>query len=109
MKAVDLDGSQNICIANINEKYYAIDNICTHEDGPLADGTLEGYEVECPWHNSKFDVRTGEVTNPPANEPEPSYEVKVDGNDILIKRQGKSKTSSQTKLMLLKKDKAEGT
>ena len=42
-----------------------------HEGGPLADGTLDGYNVECPWHNSKFDVRTGEVTSPPANEPEP--------------------------------------
>jgi len=108
MKEVQVDG-ENICVVNVDGNYYAIGSICTHEGGPLADGTLEGYEVECPWHNSKFDVRTGEVTNPPANEPEPSYEVKVDGNDILIKRQGKSKTSSQTKLMLLKKDKAEGT
>lgn len=87
MKAVDLDGSQNICIANIDGKYYAIDNICTHEGGPLADGTLEGYEVECPWHGSKFDMRTGVVTNPPATEPEATYEVKVDGDNILIRKQ----------------------
>ena len=60
--------------------------------GPL-DGTLDGYKVECPWHGSKFDVRTGEVKNPPASEPEPAYEVKVDGNNILIKKQGKSKSS----------------
>jgi ferredoxin-NADP reductase len=72
---------------------------------------LEGYEVECPWHGSKFDVRTGEVTNPPANEPEPAYEVKVDGNKILIKKRGesKSKSSSQFELTLLEKDKVEGT
>ena len=87
MKAVDLDGNQNICIANIDGKYYAIDNVCTHEGGPLADGTLEGYEVECPWHGSKFDVRTGVVTNPPATEPEPTYEIKVDGDNILIRKQ----------------------
>jgi ferredoxin-NADP reductase/nitrite reductase/ring-hydroxylating ferredoxin subunit len=108
MKEVEVNG-QNICIANVEGKYYAIGSICTHEGGPLADGTLEGYEVECPWHNSKFDVRTGEVTSPPASEPEPSYEVKVDGNSILIKTQGKSKSPPQIELTLLEKDKIEGT
>ena len=109
MKEVQVDG-ENICVANIEGKYYAIGSICTHEGGPLADGTLEGYEVECPWHGSKFDVRTGEVTSPPASEPEPAYEVKVDGNNILIKKQGKSKSSSlQIELTLLEKDKVEGT
>jgi ferredoxin-NADP reductase/nitrite reductase/ring-hydroxylating ferredoxin subunit len=110
MKEVQADG-ENICVVNVGGKYYAIGSICTHEGGPLADGSLEGYEVECPWHGSKFDVRTGEVTSPPASEPEPAYEVKVDGNNILIKRQqGKSKPSShQIELTLLEKDKVEGT
>src|SRR5215218_9872472 len=108
MKEVEVNG-ENICVVNVEGKYYAIDSICTHEGGPLADGTLEGYEVECPWHNSKFDVRTGEVTSPPASEPEPAYEVKVDGNNnILIKTQSKRK-SSQIELTLLEKDKIEGT
>jgi glycine betaine catabolism B len=108
MKEVEVNG-QNICVANVEGKYYAIGSICTHEGGPLADGTLEGYEVECPWHNSKFDVRTGEVTSPPASEPEPAYEVKVDGNSILIKTQGKGKSPPQIELTLLEKDKIEGT
>src|SRR6266511_1668892 len=108
MKEVEVNG-ENICVVNVEGKYYAIGSICTHEGGPLADGTLEGYEVECPWHNSKFDVRTGEVTSPPASEPEPAYEVKVDGNNnILIKTQSKRK-SSQIELTLLEKDKIEGT
>ena len=107
MKEVQLDG-ENICLANVEGKYYAIGNVCTHEGGPLADGTLEDYEVECPWHNSKFDVRTGEVIDPPASEPEPTYQVKVDGNNILIKKEGKSK-SNQHELTLTKKDKVEGT
>jgi nitrite reductase/ring-hydroxylating ferredoxin subunit len=85
MKAVEV-ADENICIVNVNGNYYAIGNICTHEGGPLADGMLEGYEVECPWHGSKFDVRTGEVTNPPADMPEPSYEVNIDGNNILVKK-----------------------
>src|SRR5215208_2528587 len=109
MKEIEVNG-QNICVVNVEGKYYAIGSICTHEGGPLADGSLEGYEVECPWHNSKFDVRTGEVRSPPASEPEPAYEVKVDGNSILIKTQGKSKKSPpQIELTLLEKDKIEGT
>jgi ferredoxin-NADP reductase/nitrite reductase/ring-hydroxylating ferredoxin subunit len=108
MKEVEVNG-ENICVVNVEGKYYAIGSICTHEGGPLADGTLEGYEVECPWHNSKFDVRTGEVTSPPASEPEPAYEVKVDGNnEILIRTHGKRK-SPQIELTLLEKDKIEGT
>jgi len=85
MKAVEVAG-ENICMVNVEGKYYAIGNVCTHEGGPLAEGTLEGYEVECPWHGSKFDIRTGKVTKPPANEPESTYEVKVEGNDILIRK-----------------------
>jgi nitrite reductase/ring-hydroxylating ferredoxin subunit len=85
MKAVEVAG-ENVCLINVEGKYYAIDNVCTHEGGPLAEGTLEGYEVECPWHGSKFDIRTGKVTRPPANEPESTYEVKVEGNDILIRK-----------------------
>lgn len=85
MLEVDLEG-ESVCIANVGGRYYAIGNVCTHEGGPLADGRLEGYEVECPWHGSKFDIRTGKVTNPPADEPESTYEVKVDGNNILIRK-----------------------
>jgi nitrite reductase/ring-hydroxylating ferredoxin subunit len=109
MKEVEVEG-ENICVVNLGGKYYAIGSICTHEGGPLADGTLEGYEVECPWHSSKFDIRTGEVTSPPASEPEPAYELKVDGTNILIKKQqSKSKSSHQIELTLLEKDKVEGT
>ena len=99
--------------------YIAIGKICTHLGGPLADGTLEGYEVECPWHGSKFDVRTGEVKNPPADTPEPVYEVKVEGNNILVKKrttieqqqqdQKQPAASSIYQLTLVEKQKFEGT
>lgn len=84
MKEVQIDG-QKICISNVEGKYFAIDNTCTHEGGPLADGKLEGYEVECPWHQSKFDVRTGEVKAPPASEPQATYQIKIEGDDIMIR------------------------
>jgi nitrite reductase/ring-hydroxylating ferredoxin subunit len=86
MKAVDL-ASERVCIVNIEGIYYAIGNVCTHVGGPLDEGTLEGYEVECPWHGSKFDVRTGEPTKPPARQAVPKYEVKVEDNNILLRKQ----------------------
>ena len=85
MKEVEVAG-EKVCVINVDGKFYAIDNVCTHEGGPLAEGTLEGYEVECPWHGSRFDVRTGEVINPPAETPEPVYEVKVEENNILVRK-----------------------
>ena len=83
MRPIDLDG-ERVCIANVDGSYYAIGNICTHLGGPLNEGKLEGYNVECPWHGSKFDVRTGEPSRPPAQHPVPAYEVKVEGNSILV-------------------------
>jgi nitrite reductase/ring-hydroxylating ferredoxin subunit len=53
----------------------------------LNEGTLEGFEVECPWHGSKFDIRTGEPTKPPATSAVPKYEVKIEGNSILVRKQ----------------------
>jgi nitrite reductase/ring-hydroxylating ferredoxin subunit len=108
MKEVQVKG-ESVCIANVEGKFYAICNICTHEGGPLADGTLDGYEVECPWHNSRFDVRTGDVKSPPAGEPELVYEVKIEGSNILIKLQDKSKSITQFELELVEKIKVEGT
>jgi nitrite reductase/ring-hydroxylating ferredoxin subunit len=86
MKAVDVAG-EKVCIVNIDGSYYAIGNVCTHMGGPLNEGTLEGFNVECPWHGSKFDVRTGEPTKPPARQAVSSYEVKVQDNKILVRKQ----------------------
>jgi ferredoxin-NADP reductase/nitrite reductase/ring-hydroxylating ferredoxin subunit len=117
MKEVQVSG-QNICLANINGKYFAINNICSHEGGPLADGRLEGYEVECPWHQSKFDMRTGQVRVPPAVEPQVTYQVKVEGENVLIKAgsvttevktEVKGVESSNYKLILKERQVLEGT
>ena len=85
MKAVDV-GGEKICIINFEGNFYAIGNICTHMGGPLNEGKLEGFEVECPWHGSKFDVRTGEPTKPPARQAVSSYEVKIQDNNILVRK-----------------------
>ena len=86
MKAVDVAG-EKVCIINIEGNYYAIGNVCTHMGGPLNEGTLEGFEVQCPWHGSKFDILTGKPTKPPARQPVSSYEVKIQDNDILVRKQ----------------------
>lgn len=86
MKAVDVAG-EKVCIINVEGNYYAIGNVCTHVGGPLDEGTLEGYEVECPWHGSKFDVRTGEPTKPPARQAVSKYQVKIQDNSILARKQ----------------------
>jgi nitrite reductase/ring-hydroxylating ferredoxin subunit len=85
MKVVDIEG-EKVCVINIEGNYYAIGNVCTHMGGPLNEGTLEGFEVECPWHGSKFDVRSGQPTKPPARQPVSSYEVKVQDNNILVRK-----------------------
>jgi nitrite reductase/ring-hydroxylating ferredoxin subunit len=84
MRAVEVNG-EKVCIANVEGRYYAIGNVCTHMGGPLAEGKIEGFEVQCPWHGTKFDIRTGNVVRPPAMRSEPTYEVKVEDNNILIK------------------------
>lgn len=92
MKAVEVNG-EKVCLANVEGKYYAIGNVCTHVGGPLAQGKLEGYEVECPWHGSRFDIRTGKVVRPPAMRSEPIYEIKVEDDNILIKNTAKQDQS----------------
>jgi uncharacterized membrane protein/nitrite reductase/ring-hydroxylating ferredoxin subunit len=62
---VDIDG-QVMAIARIDNQFYAFQEFCTHRFGPLSEGCFDGFNVQCPWHNSCFDVRTGKVTNGPA-------------------------------------------
>jgi nitrite reductase/ring-hydroxylating ferredoxin subunit len=88
MKEVEVNG-EKICLANVEGKYYAIGNVCTHLGGPLARGKLEGYEVQCPWHGSRFDIRTGKVARLPAMSSEPTYEIKIQADNILVKKRAK--------------------
>ena len=83
MIAVEIE-SETILVANVGGTFYAIDNECSHAGGPLADGSLDGGEVQCPWHSSFFDVKTGLVTGAPADEPVSSYAVRLEGEDILV-------------------------
>ena len=59
-------GQHEIAVYLVDGAYYATSNICTHASALLTDGTMDGCEVECPLHNARFDVRTGEVLSSPA-------------------------------------------
>jgi 3-phenylpropionate/trans-cinnamate dioxygenase ferredoxin component len=80
---VYVDG-KDIALFNVAGTFFAIDNGCTHEEGPLAEGEIEGHEVTCPWHGARFDVRTGKVLCAPAYEDLQRYNVRVVGNDIEV-------------------------
>jgi 3-phenylpropionate/trans-cinnamate dioxygenase ferredoxin component len=67
---------KEIALFNIGGTFFAIDNACTHEEGPLAEGEIEGHEVACPWHGARFDVRTGKVLCAPAYEDLQRYKVR---------------------------------
>jgi len=71
--------SQRIAVYNVGGNFYATSDECTHAGGPLTEGILKGDEVICPWHDSCFNVITGEVTCPPADEPLKTYRVIIDG------------------------------
>jgi CDP-4-dehydro-6-deoxyglucose reductase/3-phenylpropionate/trans-cinnamate dioxygenase ferredoxin subunit/anthranilate 1,2-dioxygenase ferredoxin subunit len=75
---------REILLGKFAGKYYALDERCTHRGGPLSEGTLEGGVITCPWHFGQFDIVTGEVRGPPPQEPLKSYELRVEGADILI-------------------------
>jgi nitrite reductase/ring-hydroxylating ferredoxin subunit len=83
-KRVEVSGKK-IAIFNVDGKYYAIDDTCTHRGGPLSEGGLDGKEVTCPWHGAVFDVTNGEVLGPPAPKPVSRYEIQISGNDIEVK------------------------
>jgi len=71
-------GGEEVAVYNIAGKFYATHNYCTHADGPLNEGYMEGYGVVCPWHDSCFDVRDGSVLRGPATEPVKAYTVIVE-------------------------------
>lgn len=76
------DGDTPIAVYNIDGALYAVEDTCTHDGGDLAGGEVFGFEVECPRHGARFDLRTGAVTKPPAYEPIVSFPVREEDGAI---------------------------
>ena len=82
VKEIAVNG-KTLALCNVDGKFYALDNVCLHRGGPLGQGYLNGEKLECPWHGWQYDVKTGAVAVNP-NAKVASYEVKVEGADVLV-------------------------
>ena len=78
-------GDLRIAVCNVDGQLYAIEDVCTHDGGPLDQGQLEGDEIECPRHGGRFNVRTGEATQMPAVMPVAKFPLRIEGRDILVR------------------------
>jgi 3-phenylpropionate/trans-cinnamate dioxygenase ferredoxin component len=77
-------GDKQVAIFNVDGQFYATQAECTHRGGPLCEGALWGDIVTCPWHGSEFNVRTGTVVTPPAQDPLKTYKVRVEDGKIIL-------------------------
>lgn len=84
-RSVILPDERRVCLVRVGQRVFAVDDRCSHADFPMGDGDLvDDFVIECALHGAQFDVRTGEVLEPPADEPLPTYEVKVEGDAVWV-------------------------
>ena len=76
-------GDKEICIANVNGTYSAMDNVCLHQGGPLGEGTIEHGKVVCPWHGWQYDPQAGQTAHN-ANLKVAVYPIKIENGDVMI-------------------------
>ena len=82
-RIVRLD-DREIAIFHLEDGWFAIEDVCTHDGGPVAEGELEGDVIECPRHGARFNLKTGAVLSLPATSPVPTYRVRVQGDDVQV-------------------------
>jgi len=82
-KIFEVDGIM-VVVVNLAGEYFCVEDVCTHDGGPLGEGELEDGQLVCPRHGARFDVRTGDALTLPAFEPVATYQVKVQDGDLLI-------------------------
>jgi 3-phenylpropionate/trans-cinnamate dioxygenase ferredoxin subunit len=84
-KAIVKIGDRTVALFQVSGRLWATDDRCTHDGGQLVAGRLEGYTIVCPRHGARFDIRTGEVLSRPASVDLAVHEVKVEGDDVLVR------------------------
>ncbi len=78
-------GEKRIALCNVDGKFYAIEDLCTHDDGPLGEGKLNGCRIQCPRHGAHFDVTNGAAVRMPAITPTKTFPVEVRDGEVYIK------------------------
>jgi 3-phenylpropionate/trans-cinnamate dioxygenase ferredoxin subunit len=80
-------GERLVVLIHAAGRFYALDDICTHDGGPLSDGPLDTADdsIACPRHGAKFNIRTGAAMTMPATKPTKSHEVKIEGDQVFVK------------------------
>lgn len=81
---VEVD-EQLVVVLHVSGEVFAIDDVCTHDGGPLGEGDLDDHTIACPRHGAKFDIRTGAALTMPATRPTKVHEVKVEAGEIFVK------------------------
>jgi 3-phenylpropionate/trans-cinnamate dioxygenase ferredoxin subunit len=74
-----------VALFKVQGRFFALDDVCTHDGGPLAEGKLDDYTIACPRHGAKFDIRSGKALTMPATQPTVAHEVQVVGDEVLVK------------------------
>ncbi len=74
-----------VVLFHVAGNFYAIDDVCTHDGGPLGEGQLEGFCIACPRHGAKFDIRDGRALTMPATRPTAAHEVRVDDGAVWVR------------------------
>ena len=84
-KAVFEVDNRFVVVIHMDGEFYALDDCCTHDGGPLGEGLLDGFQIACPRHGALFDIRTGQALTMPAVRGTTSHEVKIEGADVLVR------------------------
>lgn len=77
-------GDEPVCLINLDGQFFALNDVCTHQEASLSDGTVVGDEIECPLHGGAFDIRTGQPAAFPVVTPVDTYRVRVVGDDVQV-------------------------
>jgi 3-phenylpropionate/trans-cinnamate dioxygenase ferredoxin component len=91
MRRVDVSGHA-VALINLGGEFHAIDDTCSHEESSLSEGTLFGEVVACPKHGARFNVKTGRVLSLPAVRSVAVYQVRVEGEDVLVSPEARTPT-----------------
>lgn len=83
-RTVDVEGIP-IAVFNVDGKYYAIENLCTHQAEALSNGEVEKLEITCPRHGARFSLVTGEALSPPAYEPVATFPVRIEAGVVQVR------------------------